>query len=286
MSNNQIFISGRYQQRPVRHECVICTDVIRGYVIRAPCGHYYDQGCLSDLFTSTINDESLYPPRCCQKPFILAKVSPYLGSDLCKRFEKKAAEFGTPDRVYCHRRECSAFLGAATPKASRLPCRECFSYTCSRCKAAGHPSAQPCDPSLNAEDERVLALARESGWTRCPGCRQLVELTHGCYHMTCRCREQFCYVCAAKWKTCACPQWEEDRLLSAAEDRVQRQRPQGQPAAPEFRRMVAREVDRLRQDHDCAHEDWYYRGGAGRCEHCGHFLDRYLLVRIHLTVKD
>ena len=37
----------------------------------------------------------------------------------------------------------------------------------------------------------------------------MIELNHGCFHMTCRCKTQFCYRCGAQWKTCSCPQWEE-----------------------------------------------------------------------------
>lgn len=32
----------------------------------------------------------------------------------------------------------------------------------------------------------------------------------------CRCGANFCYVCAATWRTCGCPQWEEQRLLERA----------------------------------------------------------------------
>lgn len=38
--------------------------------------------------------------------------------------------------------------------------------------------------------------------------------------MTCLCRTEFCYLCRARWKTCACPQWDEHRLLAVAEQRV------------------------------------------------------------------
>ncbi|KAI6038337.1 hypothetical protein EDC04DRAFT_2695604 [Pisolithus marmoratus] len=71
--------------------------------------------------------------------------------------------------------------------------------------------------------EQVLHLGRSEGWARCPGCSQLIELNMGCYHMTCRCRTAFCYLCSARWKTCSCPQWDEQRLLTAAERRVDAQ---------------------------------------------------------------
>ena len=70
----------------------------------------------------------------------------------------------------------------------------------------------------------------------------MIELNIGCFHMTCRCRTEFCYLCRARWKTCPCRQWDEERLLAAAEQRVDAQlgadRERGvQPAArppPDF----------------------------------------------------
>jgi hypothetical protein len=44
----------------------------------------------------------------------------------------------------------------------------------------------------------------------------VVELAQGCYHMTCRCRAEFCYLCSKPWKNCPCPQWDERRLLVEA----------------------------------------------------------------------
>ncbi|KAI1797701.1 hypothetical protein LXA43DRAFT_981615 [Ganoderma leucocontextum] len=259
--------------------CVICRDAIHGPVIRAPCGDAYDVGCLVDLFRAATTDESLFPPACCHQPFNVVTVRQFLNRDLATLFDKKAIEFGTKDRVYCYRLTCSAFLGAATAFASHLPCPECRYNTCGHCKAAGHSLSTSCTV---AEDAAVVELAEQSGWKRCPGCGHLVELTIGCYHMTCRCRHQFCYICTAQWKTCACTQWDEDRLLTEAQDRVRR-RQQVQaivapnvPAPPvDIARAVRAEAERLRENHQCTHR-WRYIAGAGTCDGCGHYLRIFL----------
>lgn len=46
----------------------------------------------------------------------------------------------------------------------------------------------------------------------------MIELTTGCFHMTCRCKTQFCYLCSSPWKTCQCPRWDEQRLVTRAEE--------------------------------------------------------------------
>ncbi|KAL6304237.1 hypothetical protein BKA93DRAFT_301530 [Sparassis latifolia] len=253
-----------------REECVICTDRIDGVEIRAPCGHFYDVGCLMDLFRSATVDESLFPPRCCQQPFAFNEVRCYLGAELSASFEAKAVEFSTANRLYCHRPTCSAFLGSKTADVTSRTCLKCFSQTCGRCKEAAHGTLSCTD----ADDASILALAQEAGWKRCPRCRHMVELAIGCYHMTCRCRMEFCYVCTETWKNCTCPQWDETRLYAAAENRVQRQMPEVPQL--QFHQMVAQVADRLRDDHDCRHT-WRRRSGGGQCEQCHHHLRDFLL---------
>ncbi|KIP11509.1 hypothetical protein PHLGIDRAFT_477035 [Phlebiopsis gigantea 11061_1 CR5-6] len=273
-SSSRFRLPPRFAPKPAQ-DCVICQDPIRGPEVRAPCGHYYDVSCLGDLFRTATIDESLYPPRCCQQSFVLRDVRRYLGDTVARAFEKKALEFGTANRVYCHRPACSAFLGAATSTPRSYLCLSCYIRTCGQCKQADH-APHPCD---TAQDREVLNLAEQEGWKRCPGCSHLVELAYGCYHMTCRCRKQFCYLCAADWKTCGCPQWEEQRLLDAAAVRVERRLPRGAvpPPAPAYQTMIREMAERLREDHDCQHSNWRYRSGGGRCENCDFVLPRYLL---------
>ncbi|KZT06377.1 uncharacterized protein LAESUDRAFT_743524 [Laetiporus sulphureus 93-53] len=254
-------------------------DQIEDVEIRAPCGHYWGADCLVELFRAATTDESLFPPRCCQQPFIVSEVEPHLGPELSALFNKKAIEFNTADRVYCHQPTCSSFIGAATSVASIHGCT-CWEQACGRCKEVAHPAS-----FCSVDDTPILALAEKEGWKRCPGCRHLVELTQGCYHMTFRCRRQFCYVCTETWKTCNCPQWDEARLLTTAEDRVQRELPAGPPPAPaQYRRMVAHAAERLRVDHDCQHV-WRYRPGGGQCEQCSHYLGVFLLSCRHCRLN-
>lgn len=63
----------------------------------------------------------------------------------------------------------------------------------------------------------------------------------GCYHMTCRCKTEFCYLCKATWKTCRCVQWDERRLFRVAEERVDA-RPRVDPPRPLPRPVVQRDL--------------------------------------------
>lgn len=201
-------------------------------------------------------------------------------------YQEKAREFSTPNRLYCFDKSCSKFLGARQDIAARVSCRSCFKFTCARCTNTGHSPRIACPDDAAAQE--VLELGREQGWQRCPGCKTLVELNLGCNHMTCRCRKEFCYVCAATWKTCPCPQWDEVRLIAAAEERVERM---PEPVFPQQQRFgvrlqpfgdhaaqVRRVAEDLRENHDCQHRRFAYRPGGGRCEYCQDYLPTYLFV--------
>ncbi|KDQ60386.1 hypothetical protein JAAARDRAFT_604869 [Jaapia argillacea MUCL 33604] len=212
--------------RRTGNNCVICQDPIVGVEVRSPCGHFYDKSCVLDLFEAATKDETLFPPRCCRQEISLAQVRPHMTATLSAVFDEKAKEFGTLKRVYCANPKCSRFLGEANESSwfgyKIYGCPDCSTKTCSRCKTKTDPSVMH---SCKVDDgnQEVLSLGQQQGWARCPGCHAMVELNLGCFHMTCRCKTQFCYMCKALWKNCPCPQWEERRLIAAAEERVDRE---------------------------------------------------------------
>ena len=270
--------------------CLICNDqLVSSLVLDTPCGHFYCRGCVRDLVQAFTRDESLYPLRCCQKPIPISAIVPFISFTLKKLFDTKNAEFSVPsnNRIYCCNPTCSTFLGSSVGREQEagVLCseRQCSTSTCPRCKEAAHPNYPDC--TMNRSTTELQALARAEGWQTCPGCHALVELDHGCYHMTCRCRAQFCYLCAVPWKSCTCPQWEENRLIATAELRVQNQfgarAVEMRAAAPaQFEQRVRRAAEILREDHHCDQHNWKYRPGGGRCEECHYMLSNFLLVSV------
>ncbi|KAJ7105889.1 hypothetical protein C8R44DRAFT_638935 [Mycena epipterygia] len=147
--------------------------------------------------------------------------------------------------LYCSVPTCSVFLGSTTDHSGNILCSSCRAEVCVACKQIAHPG-EGCGE--NEAIEQIKALAREQHWQTCPGCSQIIDLQQGFYHITCRCRTEFCYVCAARWKTCACPYWEETRLLNTAEQRVENEMGArarvGAPAI--FQQRVEQRIERLR----------------------------------------
>jgi hypothetical protein len=221
-------------------QCTSCMELINGIHICAPCGHPYDSECIVDLFKASMRDSTLFPPRCCRQQIPVDLVRKHLSADFLSQFEAKVQENSTVNRVYCANPTCSRFLGPQMqigwwygPKKYTCSASGCQTITCGSCKqkigkdigvagaAAVATALHVCNKSQ--VDQPVLALSKREGWVQCPGCGQMIELQMGCYHMTCLCKTEFCYLCRAIWRTCHCRQWDERRLYAAAEERVDQQ---------------------------------------------------------------
>lgn len=162
-------------------QCVACGDNTEFFnVARAPCQHEYCRSCLEALFKASITDESLFPPRCCRQPINLSTARIFLKSDLAQLYEKKKIELETPNRTYCYSSICSVFIEKSHIDGEVATCPECQHTTCITCKGRAHTGDCPNDSAM----QQLLLAAQENEWQRCYSCWRLVELDHGCNHMT------------------------------------------------------------------------------------------------------
>ncbi|KAH6640997.1 hypothetical protein F5144DRAFT_119358 [Chaetomium tenue] len=261
----------------VSRACVACTEnhpVTR--LAKSPsCGHEYCQDCLRSLFTSSFTDETLFPPKCCGKVLPIDTCKAHLTHTIVGQYQAKKVEFETPNRTYCQRKSCSAFIPPQFIQGGIAHCPQlgCRAHTCSVCKGAAHSGTDcPKDPAT----QDMLKLAAAENWQRCYSCSRFVELETGCNHITCRCGAQFCYVCGEVWKRCACAQWDEGNLFNRANVVIDRN-----PRAREMpqilrQNMVQREMVNLMENHECEHTSWRSRGGSHQCEECYHTLPNYI----------
>ncbi|KAK1324638.1 hypothetical protein QJS10_CPA01g00787 [Acorus calamus] len=97
---------------------------------------------------------------------------------------------------------------------SSVECPMCHRFICIDCDAPWHP-LMSCEEYQNlppeerdAGDITLHRLAQDRQWRRCQHCQRMIELTHGCYHMTCWCGHEFCYNCGEEYidgtQTCEC----------------------------------------------------------------------------------
>ncbi|KAF5535507.1 IBR finger domain-containing protein [Fusarium mexicanum] len=257
---------------PQTRECIACNDRFPPLaLLQTPCSHDYCRECLLSLVRSSLQDETLIPPRCCGQN-IPIKQGRWLSPELVGQFKAKKLEFETSNRTYCSEPSCSTFVPPAFISGDGATCPKCSRVTCIHCKGLHHIDVCPSDTAA----QQVLQLADENGWQQCFKCRRLVELNYGCYHITCLCKAQFCYICGKEWKTCRCPHWEERRLMRRVNDIVNRDDNAGQMNARARQARVEQERLNLIQNHECTHRTWTYRGGRHRCEECRDVLPHYI----------
>ncbi|KAL9118182.1 MAG: hypothetical protein Q9187_005277 [Circinaria calcarea] len=96
----------RSTKRREQHECVACSEMRE--TIQGQCRHYYCRICITRLFTDATVDETLFPPRCCGQTLPVSLVRSFISTELTAEIERKAIEFGTPNRTYCT--TCGAFI--------------------------------------------------------------------------------------------------------------------------------------------------------------------------------
>ncbi|KAH7159026.1 hypothetical protein DER46DRAFT_611016 [Fusarium sp. MPI-SDFR-AT-0072] len=263
-------------------ECLYCSDELpKDEVYEAPCSHGMCQPCLIRSIQTAMKDESIFPPKCCGQAIPVDNTNAFITEDLLTEYDNKREEFETTNRTYCSDKTCSAFIPTRFIEAGIAQCTRCEGRTCLNCLSESHEGTCTDDP----ESQRVIRLAEEKGWRRCEQCKNMVELEHGCFHIckrikhslinllfrassdhcfdiACRCDYQFCYLCGKQWKTCNCPQWNEEHLMARAPA----------PAAAQLAQPV--------QPVQCRHRD-YTRFDRVRCQEacddCEEWTRRYIM---------
>ncbi|KAH8161208.1 hypothetical protein CIB48_g7052 [Xylaria polymorpha] len=239
-------------------ECVSCLDDFNPKdTVRTPC-HNYCHPCFRRLIASACQNEQHWPPKCCLNN--IPENTIFANVDKAQRTEyrERAREWNVPmaDRIYCSQPGCSLLIQPEYIILSQDLAR-CTDghYTCITCRNPQHEgSICPQDKDMVRTNE----LAEEEGWKRCYGCHAYVEHREACQHMTCRCGAEFCYVCGARWRTCACTMAQLATLKEhAATRRQQRQDVEAAEDAAileairlvaEFEREEALKAELLRQE--------------------------------------
>ncbi|XP_062082007.1 E3 ubiquitin-protein ligase RSL1-like [Humulus lupulus] len=218
--------------------CVICmedTDVSQIFSVKS-CLHRYCFPCMKQHVEVKLREAQM--PKCphegCNIEIDIDSCENFLTPKLLELMCQRVKEAATPvtERVYCPNPRCSFLMSKTevfeyTKKERFNPlgarkCLKCSSLFCIDCKVLWHQNMtcltyKRLNPEPSLEDAKLKVLASKNLWRQCRKCNLMIELAHGCYHMTCRCGYEFCYNCGAEWRnkkpTCSCPLWAEDNIL-------------------------------------------------------------------------
>lgn len=217
--------------------CSICCDEkLASMMTTMKCSHRFCSHCMKTYVECKVQSNQV-PCRCPQ-----LGCKHYLSASECKLFlpitsynalEKALLEANAvkSDKIYCPYPSCSVLLdpleclssmesSSTQSEYSHVVCPVCRRFICLDCGVPWH-SSLTCEEYQNlpleerdASDITLHHLAHSKGWRRCRQCRRMIELTHGCYHMTCWCGNEFCYSCGADYRdgqqTCQCAFWDEN----------------------------------------------------------------------------
>ena len=171
--------SGPRQYGPMK-TCVACTCQMEEVdVIEAPCGHNFCRECINRVFELSVEDESNFPPKCCD-PLTLEDTGSFLSSEIYEKFREKSEEFSATTRTYCFDPTCAAFISPKAIGDDKAKCPACQKMTCTRCKAEDHEG----DCAENLADQSFMIAVAEAGFQRCQQCTRVIERAQGCNHIT------------------------------------------------------------------------------------------------------
>ena len=269
---------------PIVDRCHVCLeDDYQGIVLA--CDHCMCVRCTRELFSTAVHDSSLLPLSCCEIPIDIRISRHMLPASDYQTLTLRMAEREASSKMYCP--TCNKFINldfVDAQQSAELVCI-CETVLCISCKSKSHPKFTCAENRviMDGDDTLLLEVARQEGWKQCPKCNVMIELAHGCNHITCsNCGWEFCFQCLSPWgdQTCStrrCDVWDEGRLMAAGEARVAAEENALQRIIPPIAREqhVQRRMLALQENEGCNHQWVRRRGYLGNCERCDYELNCY-----------
>ncbi|KAG7642007.1 Zinc finger C3HC4 RING-type [Arabidopsis suecica] len=197
--------------------CSICFEETEGermFFTTEKCVHRHCFPCVKQYVEVKLLSGTV--PTClddgCKFKLTLESCSKVLTLELIEMWKQKMKEDSIPtaERIYCPYPNCSMLmskteLSSESNLSNDRSCVKCCGLFCIDCKVPSH-SDLSCseykklhhDPLV--DELKLKSLAKDKKWRQCKMCRHMIELSHACNHMTCRCGYQFCYQCEVEWK--------------------------------------------------------------------------------------
>ncbi|KAI3455841.1 hypothetical protein Pfo_012504 [Paulownia fortunei] len=215
---------------------ICCEEKLSSMMLTIKCSHKFCSHCMKTYVEGKVQSTQV-PIRCpqlrCKYCISASECRSFLPVTSYESLERALAEANilNSNKIYCPYPSCSVLLdpheclstrasSSSQSDNSCVECPVCQRLICVDCGVPWH-SSMTCEEYQNlpleerdASDLTLHRLAQNKRWRRCQQCRRMIELAHGCYHMTCWCGHEFCYSCGAEYRdgqqTCQCAFWDED----------------------------------------------------------------------------
>ncbi|KAD4586484.1 hypothetical protein E3N88_24085 [Mikania micrantha] len=206
-------------------KCLICCeDKPTFMMVTLKCSHK----CCSHCIKGYVDDKvrlSEVPIRCpspkCRYYISTSEHKSFLPVGSFMSLEEALLKTNVlfPDKFYCPFSNCAVLFDPCTDvdlTNNRVKCPVCKRNVCVKCGVRWH-SLVSCDEFQEVSVEEIDAgagdvasgcLVENRRWKQCQMCERMIELTLGCYDLTCWCGHEFCYSCGAEYlnsqPTCEC----------------------------------------------------------------------------------
>ena len=188
------------------HECVLCMEVDseENPLLELPCfSHWVCSECIPAYFVNATNNESLFPPQCCEEPIPIENYEEYIPVSVKLAYDLKEQgeytilpkyvlpyafhhiTYSHRYRVYCAGEACGKFVhpsGHIEDKESNVTyaiCDYCFQGTCCACKTLLIDDIQDHVCRAQESNEEFKEFADKEGYKDCFACGATVELAEG-----------------------------------------------------------------------------------------------------------
>ncbi|KAH0912687.1 hypothetical protein HID58_036008 [Brassica napus] len=131
----------------------------------------------------------------CKLELTLESCSKILTPRVTEMWKRKMKEDSIPaaERIYCPYPNCAMLmsksdLSSHADQSKVQECVKCRGHFCIDCKVPSHTDMS-CDEYKKLHPDPLVdelkSLANDNKWRQCVKCRHMIELSHGCNHMTC-----------------------------------------------------------------------------------------------------
>nr|XP_043632796.1 E3 ubiquitin-protein ligase parkin [Erigeron canadensis]XP_043632797.1 E3 ubiquitin-protein ligase parkin [Erigeron canadensis] len=203
---------------------VCCEDKPTPMTITMKCSHKFCSCCIKAYVDEQVQSSQI-PVKCphsnCRYYISTPELKSFLPVASYALLDDSLSESNlqAKDKFYCPFTDCAVLLDPCCDSNHSdnncVECPVCRRFICVKCGVPWHSSVS-CD-----EFQDLPPQGRGNGddldnrrWRQCRMCERMIELTHGCYHMTCWCGHEFCYSCGTEYteseQTCACTLLDSD----------------------------------------------------------------------------
>lgn len=159
--------------------CASCLEEFESKVCTLTCRHTYCLPCVAKFAKITLNNEYLWPAKCCQQEIPRILLEQALSSSELRILRTREKEFAVPvdQRFYCTKPKCGKFF-IPVKTGDGTACPHCKFKMCTHCRSPQHKPDVSC-----LQDKNIQALVAEGTleeWCTCPRCYRWIELVGDC----------------------------------------------------------------------------------------------------------